>query len=110
LLQCCKWNEVSDVWSIACIIVELYTGDLLFDTHDDYEHVGMMAKNCGRFPRWMVRDSDNELGRLFDEDGEIRERKLRKYVGEGENIAYMKTVDEIFEHDKLLRDLLNECL
>ncbi len=58
----------------------------------------------------MVRDSDNELGRMFDEDGEMRERKLRKYVGEGENIVYMKTVDEIFEHDKLLRDLLNECL
>lgn len=26
ILQCCKWNEISDVWSIGCIICELYTG------------------------------------------------------------------------------------
>lgn len=71
------------MWSIGCIIVELYTGNLLFDTHDDYEHLGMIAKNCGRLPKWMVRESSNELGKLFNEDGEIRERKLKKYVGEG---------------------------
>ena len=83
---------------------------MLFDTHDDYEHLGMIAKNCGRLPKWMVRESSNELARLFDEEGEIRERKLRKYVGEGEKIVYMKTVNEIFEHDPQLKDLLNECL
>lgn len=43
----------------------------------------MIAKNCGRLPRWMVRESINELGRLFNEDGEIRERKLRKEIGDG---------------------------
>ena len=42
LLQCCKWSEVSDVWSIGCIICELYTGDLFFATHADEEHIAMI--------------------------------------------------------------------
>ena len=56
----------------------------------------MIAKHGGPFPRWMVKESANELGKLFTEEGEIRERKLRKFVREGENIVYMKTVNEIF--------------
>lgn len=42
ILQCCKWDEISDVWSIACIICELYTGELFFPTHSDEEHLAMI--------------------------------------------------------------------
>jgi serine/threonine protein kinase len=45
ILQCCEWKESSDVWSIGCIIPELYTGNLLFPTHDDLEHLLMIIKN-----------------------------------------------------------------
>lgn len=33
ILECCEWNELADVWSIGCIAVELFSGDLLFPTH-----------------------------------------------------------------------------
>lgn len=33
ILGCCEWGHVSDVWSIGCIIVELVTGELYFETH-----------------------------------------------------------------------------
>jgi hypothetical protein len=36
------WNQKSDVWGIACVIIELYSGRLLFDTHETYEHLAMI--------------------------------------------------------------------
>jgi hypothetical protein len=52
----------------------------------------MIAKNSGTFPSWMIEDCDNDLGEIFTSKGKIKEHKLRKYVREGENIVYMKTV------------------
>ena len=27
-----EWDEESDIWGVACIAMELFTGDLLFQT------------------------------------------------------------------------------
>lgn len=58
LLGCCNWNDKSDVWSLACIFVELYTGELLFPTHEDKEHLAIIEKNSKEkaFPLWMVNN------------------------------------------------------
>jgi dual-specificity kinase len=42
------WSYESDMWSVGCIIAELYTGKLLFSTHDDLEHLALMEKILGR--------------------------------------------------------------
>lgn len=36
------WSFPCDVWSIGCILVEFFTGDALFQTHDNLEHLAMM--------------------------------------------------------------------
>lgn len=36
----------SDVWSLGCILVELYTGNLLFRTHEHLEHLAMMVRRA----------------------------------------------------------------
>ncbi|CAG9991727.1 unnamed protein product [Clonostachys byssicola] len=36
------WSYPCDIWSIGCILVEFYTGDALFHTHDNIEHLAMM--------------------------------------------------------------------
>jgi len=41
------WTEKSDMWGIACVIVELYFGRLLFDTHKTFEHLAMIEKLSG---------------------------------------------------------------
>jgi dual-specificity kinase len=38
------WNMSSDIWSMACILSELYMGELLFDTEEDIEHLAMIEK------------------------------------------------------------------
>ena len=34
------------MWSVGCILVEFYTGDALFQTHDNLEHLAMMEMVC----------------------------------------------------------------
>ena len=38
------WTYSADMWSLGCILSELYTGNLLFQTHHDVEHLGLMEK------------------------------------------------------------------
>lgn len=65
ILQCCDWNEKSDIWSAACILYELYTGDMLFPTHDSIEHLALITKLIGQFPKWMVTFSSKEFKGCF---------------------------------------------
>ncbi|ESN92091.1 hypothetical protein HELRODRAFT_89924, partial [Helobdella robusta] len=44
------WNQACDVWSMGCIIFELYTGFTLFQTHDNREHLAMMERVLGSIP------------------------------------------------------------
>jgi len=44
------WAQPCDVWSIGCIIFELYLGITLFQTHDNREHLAMMERILGSIP------------------------------------------------------------
>jgi serine/threonine protein kinase len=39
-----SWSYPSDIWSVGCILPELLTGDYLFSTHEDMEHLALMEK------------------------------------------------------------------
>ncbi|CDK29153.1 unnamed protein product [Kuraishia capsulata CBS 1993] len=38
------WSFPCDLWSVGCILVELATGDALFKTHSNLEHLALMEK------------------------------------------------------------------
>ena len=49
------WNNSSDIWSIGCMFAEIYTGDLLFGTHEDIEHLALMNKILSKnHPKHMI--------------------------------------------------------
>ena len=42
------WSFPCDIWSIGCILVEFFTGDALFQTHDNLEHLAMIEAVCDK--------------------------------------------------------------
>lgn len=49
------WSMPSDIWSLGCILAELYKGQLLFATHDNLEHLALMERVISPFPVWMLQ-------------------------------------------------------
>lgn len=43
------WDEKSDIWGLACIFAELYTGELLFQTHENKLHICQLEKISGKY-------------------------------------------------------------
>lgn len=56
------WSFPCDIWSIGCIIVELTTGEALFQTHDNLEHLAMMERVLGPLPPHMTRAATQHKG------------------------------------------------
>merc|ERR1719283_654796 len=51
------WSQPCDVWSVGCILFELYRGITLFQTHDNREHLAMMERILGPIPYRMAKRS-----------------------------------------------------
>ncbi|CAG9324619.1 unnamed protein product [Blepharisma stoltei] len=62
------WDTMSDLWSLGCILVELYTGELLFPTHKNFEHLAMLEKVLGHMPAWMGKRCSYSYKKYFDRD------------------------------------------
>ncbi|KAJ1609170.1 serine/threonine kinase-1 [Cryptosporidium canis] len=53
------WDMSSDMWGFGCILMELYTGALLFKTHEHMEHLAMIERIIEPFPENMLRKAYN---------------------------------------------------
>ena len=118
ILQCCPLNEKTDIWSIGCILYELYTGDLLFPTHNNEEQLCLIQKACGHYPEWMVKGTPyKNLKKIFyncpfhKNDFIINIERCGKYEEIKESLSYQKIVGE-FAHQshKLFDDFIKFLL
>ena len=48
-----EWSFASDLWAVGCILMEAYTGHVLFAPKSDFEHLGMLETAIGRIPTRM---------------------------------------------------------
>ncbi|CDF41361.1 unnamed protein product [Chondrus crispus] len=77
-----KFDSSVDIWSAACLIFEMLTGDYLFDPHSgvgydrDEDHLALIIELLGPMPRHLSRRG--EFSReLFNRHGQLRHiRKL----------------------------------
>jgi serine/threonine protein kinase len=87
-----EYDTPSDIWSVACIIFELITGDYLFNPKKKYkgnkrellrdrEHIALMFETLGKMPRELsLHDDCYNSEDLFDNKGRIRgEHKKLEY-------------------------------
>ncbi|XP_022864148.1 serine/threonine-protein kinase AFC3 isoform X5 [Olea europaea var. sylvestris] len=59
------WTYPCDIWSIGCILVELCTGEVLFQTHENLEHLAMMERVLGPLPEHMIRRANRGAEKYF---------------------------------------------
>ena len=101
ILECCNWDNRSDIWSIACILIELYTGELLFRTHNNQEHLSLIEKVCGHYPNWMIRNTKiKSLRDIFvkchrhSDDKVVDLKKCEKYNEVKKALSHQRTISE----------------
>ncbi|KAK6140665.1 hypothetical protein DH2020_025599 [Rehmannia glutinosa] len=59
------WTYPCDIWSVGCILVELCTGEALFQTHENLEHLAMMERVLGPLPEHMTRRANRGAEKYF---------------------------------------------
>ncbi|KAI8556547.1 hypothetical protein RHMOL_Rhmol05G0261800 [Rhododendron molle] len=64
-VACLGWNYPCDVWSVGCILVELCSGEALFQTHENLEHLAMMERVLGPLPPHMIIRADRRAEKYF---------------------------------------------
>ncbi|KAJ8609878.1 hypothetical protein CTAYLR_007504 [Chrysophaeum taylorii] len=103
------WSMPSDLWSAGCIVAELRRGDLLFATHSNTEHIGLIEKCVGPFPRHML-DRSRYFEKYFD--ARTGRSKWASTLGrEGrDHVRAMPSLEAYCGHDNALRQLLRGLL
>ncbi|RMD40521.1 hypothetical protein DV735_g4594, partial [Chaetothyriales sp. CBS 134920] len=81
-----KWGASTDVWSMACMVFELITGDYLFDPQSgtkygkDDDHIAQIIELLGPFPKNLCL-SGKWSQDIFNRKGELRNiHRLRHWA------------------------------
>ena len=81
-----NYNETSDIWSLACIVFELVTGDFLFQpekgdtfTKND-DHVAKFIQTLGKMPKNFAKRGEY-YNKFFTKEGKMRRIKEIKHKG-----------------------------
>eukprot|EP00467_Chlorarachnion_reptans_P004246 CAMPEP_0114521970 /NCGR_PEP_ID=MMETSP0109-20121206/20496_1 /TAXON_ID=29199 /ORGANISM="Chlorarachnion reptans, Strain CCCM449" /LENGTH=500 /DNA_ID=CAMNT_0001703163 /DNA_START=390 /DNA_END=1892 /DNA_ORIENTATION=+ len=73
------YDTSTDIWSIACIVFELVTGDYLFDPKEDEyghhsrdeDHLALIIELLGSMPKTLTRDGKYSR-QFFNSNGQLR--------------------------------------
>ncbi|KAG9305441.1 hypothetical protein G9A89_021159 [Geosiphon pyriformis] len=82
------WSYPCDLWSIGCILVELFTGEALFQTHENLEHLAMMEQVLGKIPERLILRAGRHPQAKYFKNGKLNypnpdtNRQSKKYVRE----------------------------
>lgn len=80
------YDTSADMWSLACIVFELLTGDLLFDPQNgqtwdrEEDHLAMIIELLGNFPKSII-SSGSRSSQYFNKRGELKHIHQLKFWG-----------------------------
>lgn len=89
------WSYPCDVWSVGCILIELLTGDALFQTHENLEHLAMMQVVLGPIQRDVIKRADRHAQKYFRNGGELNWPEGSQSAESTRAVEKMKSLQEI---------------
>uniref|UniRef100_A0A1I7XGV4 Protein kinase domain-containing protein n=1 Tax=Heterorhabditis bacteriophora TaxID=37862 RepID=A0A1I7XGV4_HETBA len=117
------WAQPCDVWSIGCILYELYQGVTLFQTHENREHLAMMERVLGPMSVRMAKKTKTKYfyhGKLdwsfnTPEGQYVREncRPIRRYLtnpADHEAAELFDMIEMMLEYEPGSRLTLDQAL
>lgn len=122
-----SWSYPCDMFSIGCILVEFFTGDALFQTHDNLEHLAMMEVVMGKMPprmieRGRIKKPEFFKGNKIDFPNPTVPKSSRKFVKGLKNIKdiipptnpgnalFLDLIIRLLDFDPETRITVNEAL
>ena len=92
------WSYPSDIWSVGCIVAELYCGDQLFETHSNMEHIALIERGIDKWPKSILAKSPVKA-KYFDAHNLSLWRTALDADGR-RHVRAMKPLDEFVGADK----------
>ncbi|KAK7205418.1 dual specificity tyrosine-phosphorylation-regulated kinase 3 [Myxozyma melibiosi] len=90
------WSFPCDMWSIGCILVEFFTGEALFQTHDNVEHLAMMEVVVGSpFERSFSRLAGAQAQSYFTRSGKLDYPTPQTSKSSKKYVRMMKSLDKL---------------
>ena len=103
-----KYSDKVDMWSLGCILAELYTGEPLFPGNNEQEQLEFIMELLGMFPESMI-DKSRKKDHYFDTDYSPFLIEDSKYgilrIPENRSIE-----EAIPSNDRLFLDFVSQCL
>lgn len=102
------WSFPADLWSIGCMLLELYTSDLLFPVHHTDEHLCLVNHICGEIPAKMISKESPYFvdGKLKDPDAfpptkarHVRHRQTLKEIVRPRDAEFYDCVKQMLRVD-----------
>ncbi|EAS03134.2 Serine/Threonine kinase (macronuclear) [Tetrahymena thermophila SB210] len=72
-----KYNTTADIWSLACMLFEMLTGDFLFEPRKgptfskNDDHLAQIEELCKKFPKSFAKRGEKSK-KYFDNNGNLR--------------------------------------
>ncbi|KAK9475942.1 kinase-like domain-containing protein [Lipomyces japonicus] len=90
------WSFPCDVWSIGCILVEVFTGQALFQTHDNAEHLAMMEVVTNMpFDRSISKLANRQGAKYFLKNGRLDFPNAQTTKTSKKYVCAMKSLEQI---------------